>query len=178
MRFIDLTTEFSPEQFLGNSHSGTHIDAPAYLFRDGKKIDEFKLERFLTDAAILDFAHLKPGQQIDDEDLEAAEEAAGLALRERESVILHVPSEVRLSRNAAEYLEFKGVGLVGIDSVSIDGGESEMEAHRVLLSKDVLVLEGLINLDLIDASRRFRLVSLPLKLDSAVVPVRAVAVLE
>jgi len=178
MRLIDLTQKFSAEEFSANPHSGTHIDSPAYLFPGGKKIDEFDLERFLTDGVLLDLTEKKFGQLIDDEDIEAAEEAAGLALREQEAVILHVGSHVRLSRNGAEYLEFRGVGLVGIDSVSIDGGESEgMEAHRVLLSKDILVLEGLTYLDSIDASR-FRLASFPMRLDGAIAPVRAVAMLE
>jgi len=178
MRLIDLTQKFSAEEFSSNPHSGTHVDSPAYLFPGGKKIDEFKLERFLTEGVLLDLTEKKFGQLIDDEDIEAAEEAAGLALREQEAVILHVSSHVRLSRNGAEYLEFRGVGLVGIDSVSIDGGESEgMEAHRVLLSKDILVLEGLTYLDSIDASR-FRLASFPMRLDGAIAPVRAVAMLE
>jgi kynurenine formamidase len=183
MRVIDLSDEFSLEQYRRNPHSGTHIDSPAYLFEDGKKIEEFGFERFMTDAALLDLTHKKPGQLIDDEDLEAAEEAAGLALRDQESVILYTGTGVSspsiyLSRNGAEYLEFKRVGLVGIDAVSIDSSEStQMTTHRVLLAKDVLILEGLRNLHLIDSSR-FRLASFPLKLDAAICPVRAVAILE
>jgi len=136
----------------------------------------------MTDAALLDLTHKKPGQGIDDEDLEAAEEAAGLALREGESVILYTvpgvsPSNVYLSRNGAEYLEFKRVGLVGIDAGSIDNSRYAEMAHRVLLGKGILILEGLRNLDSIDSSR-FRLASFPLKLGAATAPVRAVAILE
>jgi len=183
MRVIDLSGAFSIEHYKSNPHSGTHVDSPAYLFPDGKKVEEFDLERFVSEAALLDLSHKKLGQPIDDEDLEAAEEAAGLALREGESVILYTRMGTSfpggyLSRNGAEYLEFKGVGLVGIDADSIDSAESvEMATHRVLLSRDILVLEGLRNLASID-SARFRLVSLPLKLTAATSPVRAVAVLE
>jgi len=182
MRVVDLSDKCSLEQYRSNPHSGTHIDSPAYLSSEGKTIEEFGPERFITDAVLLDLTG-KPGQPIDDEDLEAAEEAAGLAVRERESVILHTGTDVSspsiyLSRNGAEYLEFKGVGLVGIDAVSIDNAESaEMAAHRVLLGKDILVLEGLRNLDSIDSSR-FRLVSLPLRLGAGTSPVRAVAIVE
>jgi len=183
MRVIDLSDPFSFEAYVGNPHSGTHIDSPAHLFADGKKIEEFDLERFMTDAVLLDLSDKRPGQPIDDEDLEAAEEAAGLALRELESVILHTATGTSspgayLSRNGAEYLEFKGVGLVGIDAASIDAPESrDMPAHTVLLGKEVLVLEGLRNLDSIDSSR-FQLASFPLKLSAATCPVRAVAILE
>jgi len=180
MRVLDLSDKFSPEQYGSSPHSGTHLDSPAYLLSEGKKIEEFGPERFITDAVLLDLSHKKAGEPIDDEDLEAAEEAAGLAVREGESVILHtgIAPSIHLSRNGAEYLEFKRVGLVGIDAVSIDNPESaEKTAHRVLLGKDILVLEGLRNLDSISCSR-FRLVSLPLKLSAATSPVRAVAILE
>lgn len=182
MRVVDLSDKFSPEQFSRDRHSGTHLDSPAYLFRDGKKIEEFDLERFITDAVLLDLTEKKPGQPIDDEDLEAAEEAAGVALRDRESVIVHIGTNVSsrgiyLSRNGAEYLEFRGVGLVGIDDVSIESAQSaDLIAHRVLLAKDILVLEGLRNLDAIDSSR-FRLLCFPLKVGGGVSPVRAVAII-
>jgi arylformamidase len=158
------------------------MDSPAYLSADRKKIEEFSLERFLTDAAILDLTNKKPGQPIDDEDLEAAEEESGLALRDGESVILCTGSgasspSAYLSRNGAEYLEFKGIGLVGIDAPSIDPAESSELAHAVLLAKDILVLEGLRNLQSIDSSR-FRLASFPLRMNAAMSPVRAVAILE
>jgi len=183
VRIIDLSEPFSFETYVGDPHSGTHIDSPAYIFADGKKIEQFNLERFITDAVLLDVSENRRGQPIDDEDLEAAEEAAGLALREHESIILYTGTgtaspDVFLSRNGAEYLEFKGVGLVGIDADSIDAAQStDMPAHAVLLGKEVLVLEGLRNLDSIDSSR-FRLASFPLKFSAATCPVRAVAILE
>jgi len=162
-------------------HAGTHVDTPAFLFEDGKKIEDFGLERFMTDAALLDLTLKRPGESIDDEGLEAAEEAAGLALREGGSVILFTGSSssgVCLSGNGAEYLEFKGVGLVGIDAADIDGTEfPERAAHKVLLGREILVLEGLRNLGSVDASR-FRLACFPLKLSGAISPVRAVALLD
>jgi len=182
MRLVDLSDQFSLQRFVIDSHSGTHIDSPAHVFASGKKVDEFDVGRFMTDAVLLDVS-TRAGQAIDDEDLEAAEEAAGLALRERETVILYTATDASspgpyLSQNGAEYLEFKRVGLVGIDVVNIDDSESgEIVAHRVLLGKDILVLEGLRNLQLIDAPR-FTLVCNPLRVSAATSPVRAVAILQ
>jgi kynurenine formamidase len=181
MRIVDLSQSFSFEQYARDPHSGTHVDSPAYLFEDGKKIEDFGLERFVTDAALLDLSDKRGGQAIDDEDFEAAEEAAGLALREGESVILFTgspSSHVFLSANGAEYLEFKGVGLVGIDAPSIDSPESVGRvAHNVFLGKEIFVLEGLCNLDAVDSSR-FKLACFPLKVSGAISPVRAVAMLD
>ena len=186
MRIVDLSRPFSLEDYATEHHSGTHLDAPAYALGGGKLVGDYELERFICDAALLDITHKKTGQPIDDEDLEAAEEAAGLALREGEAVILHtgtsgvspVGESPYLSRNGAEYLEFKGVTLVGIDSGNLDNSDSsELEAHRTLLRKEILVLEGLANLRAIDMER-FRLSCLPLKLSAATSPVRAVAIVE
>ena len=184
MRIVDLSSPFTLDGFVKNPHSGTHLDSPAYALPGRKAIGDFPLERFAVDAALLDLTNKRSGGPIDDEDLEAAEESAGLALREGEAVILHtcvgdspVPSRY-LSRNGAEYLEFKGVSLVGVDSASIDGSEpSELTAHRILLGKDIIVLEGLSNLGAIECSR-FRLASFPLMLNAATSPVRAVAIFD
>ena len=162
------------------------MDAPAYYLDDGKMVSEFGLERFICNAALLDLSHKKPGQPIDDEDLEAAEEAAGVGLREGEAVILytrpdesiHEKENVYLSQNGAEYLEFKSVGLVGVDSVSIDAsGSTELTAHRILLGKEILILEGLRNIRSVE-STRFRLYAVPIWLGGATAPVRALAMLD
>jgi kynurenine formamidase len=188
MRIIDLSDEFSFGAYEKDPHIGTHVDAPAYVQKGRKKIIEFELEAFLLDAALLDLSHKKPGQAIDDEDLEAAEEAAGLALREGEAAILYTDlsrgsgrrrmPHVYLSQNGAEYLEFKRVGMVGIDAASIDNSAlPNMPAHLTLLGKEILVLEGLCNLGEVDLSR-FRLAAFPLKLNASTSPARTVAILE
>ena len=190
MRIVDLSHKFSLEEYMKDRHSGTHIDAPAYVLNGGRRVGDFGLERFICDAVLLDLSNKRPGEAIDDEDLEAAEEAAGVAVREGEAVLLHTgvsntplqavlqPPNVYLSRNGAEYLEFKGVSLVGADLGSIDDiKSSELVAHRTLLGRGIIILEGLCNLDAID-SERFRLASFPLNLSSATSPVRAVAMVD
>ncbi len=150
--------------------------------KNQKKINDFRLESFFSDAVILDLGHVNPGEAVDDEDLEAAEEAAGLALREGEVAIVYTGGVVKphayLSENAAQYLEFKRVGMVGIDAPSIDNPIStDLPAHRTLLSRGILVLEGLCNLGEVDVPR-FRFAAFPLKVNASTSPVRALAILE
>jgi kynurenine formamidase len=142
-------------------------------------------DAFVTDAVLLDLTRKRPGEAIDDEDMEAAEEDAGLAVREGEAVVLHVSSLAErrasgkhafLSENGAQYFEFKRVGMVGIDARGL-GVTDRSPTHKILLQSDIPVLEGLRNLDQIDAAR-FKLVALPLKVKAAVSPVRALAILE
>jgi len=190
LKMIDLTSQLTSDAFLRNAHAGTHVDAPAYIFDGGKTIDQFKPEVFVGNAVLLDLTHKKPSEPIDDEDLEAAEERAGLAVREGEIVILYTGGENSihgegpsaasypyLSENGAQYLEFKRVTMVGIDTPNIDPPNSKpLPAHATLLRKEILVLENLCNLDEIEQPR-FRLAALPLKLKASTSPVRAVAIL-
>ncbi|MEN6461322.1 MAG: cyclase family protein, partial [Syntrophomonas sp.] len=39
------------------SHTGTHIDAPAHLLKDGRTLDTFAIENFIGNAMILDFSN-------------------------------------------------------------------------------------------------------------------------
>jgi kynurenine formamidase len=160
------------------------------LLEKGKTIDQFDAEVFVKDAVLLDLTYKKPGELIDDEDLEAAEERAGLAVREREVVIIQMgwdrflhskdyfSAHPCLSENGAENLEFKHVGGVGVDTPNIDSPDSEkFPVHLILLRKEIFILENLCNLGNIEQSR-FRLVALPLRVAASGSPVRAIAILD
>lgn len=186
MRIIDLTAEGTIEALFGEVHGGTHIEAPAQLLGKGKRIDEVPVQAFMSSSVVLDLTSKSPGQEIDDEDLEAAEERGGLSIRDGEAVILSTgadaPSKaanhVCLSENGAQFLEFKHPCLVGTDATSLDRYENvSSPAHTILMQAGILVLEGLCNLKEIEQPR-FRLVALPLRIRASSSPVRAVAILD
>jgi kynurenine formamidase len=183
---MDLTLQIPLKSYLRNPLNGTHLCAPAYGFKGEGTIDQLRPEAFVTDAVLLDLTRKRPGEVIDDEDMEAAEEDAGLAVREGEAAILHTNSPAQnrvsskhafLSENGAQYFEFKRVGMVGIDARSLGAATGRSSAHKILLQSNIPVLEGLCNLDQIDAAR-FKLVALPLRVKAPVSPVRALAMLE
>ena len=166
----------------------TCIESPALIFRSERTIDKFPPDSFVKAAVILELAHKKRQELIDDEDLEAAEEGAGVALREGEIVILRTGWEKyssnsrryrigfpTLSKNAVDYLLFKRISGVGVDSPNIDQ-DRKLSAHRALLREGVLVIENLCNLDSLDESR-FQLIALPLKLRAGRSPARVIGIL-
>ena len=165
--------------------SFTRVEAPAFIFRTGRTIGQILVESFVSSAVLLDVSSKEMGE-IDDEDLEGAEEAAGLSVREGELVLLHTSWEERstkrktpfpgLSRNAIEYLLIKRIAGVAVDCPSIDAAGS-MHSHKALLRNEMLVIEDVCNLGEIDRSR-FRLLVLPFRLKAAVSPVRVVALLD
>jgi len=155
-----------------------------------RTLDRFRPESFVKDAVLLDLTNMKPRQLIDDGDLEAAEEGAGLALREGEIALIHTgwdgnvgseeywSSHPALSENGADYLSFKRVSGVGVNMPSIDQpGNQALPAHTILMRNGICVLEHICNLDLIDQPR-FRLIALPLRIKASVSPARALALLD
>ncbi len=86
-----------------------------------------------------------------------------------------------LSAELAEALVSRGVGLVGVDTPSVDAIDptSRFPAHRILLGAGIPIVEGLCSLDrLPDRAGTFWFAAFPLKLEGADgSPVRAIALL-
>jgi kynurenine formamidase len=146
-------------------------------------------DALIRDAVILDLSHKRERQPIEDEDIEAAEERAGLAVRENEIALLmtgwdrhygtpkYFSNHPALTKSGAEFLEFKGVAAVGVDGPNIDfPDDSTFPAHTTLLSKGILVMENLRGLDAVENSR-VRFVALPLPFQARPgSPIRAIIV--
>ena len=84
-----------------------------------------------------------------------------------------------LSGDLSQYLVDRGVKMVGVDRATVDcGSMTTRPAHVVLLQNDVLIIEGLRNLDEV-ANRRIMFFGLPLKIRGGTgSPIRAVGVLD
>jgi kynurenine formamidase len=192
MRIVNLTTLSSDYSLVLQNHSvsDTRIDAPGSVIGDGKTIDQLPPEYLMRDAVLLDLTGKEAKEPIDDEDLEAAEEGAGLAVRENEIVLLHIgrgrfarnneffSNHPYLSENGAEYLELRHVGGVGIDAPNLENPMSNgLPVHKALLRSGIFILENLNNLDILERER-FRLIALPPKVKAGSALVRVLAVVD
>jgi len=166
----------------------THIESPVLVWKNGKTIDQIEPGCFVRPAVLLDLRSRVSKGVIDDEDLEGAEEDAGLAIHDGEIVILqtgweHFYSQTKryrrhpaLSVNAAEYLAFKGTSAVGIDALSVDlPTDPKLSVHSVFFRRNILVIENLRNLDLIEEPR-FQLLAVPLNMKAGSSPARVIAI--
>ena len=135
------------------AHNGTHIDAPAHFIPGGKAADELDLSRCIGRCLVFE----------GEGELAAADVECIFA----ERVLFKGNCTLR---EEAAYLLRERCLLVGTESQSI-GSDA---VHRILLSAEVAVLEGL-RLQAAAAGEYYTLIALPLKLggcDGA--PVRAV----
>jgi len=169
-----------------STHTGTHMDAPSHFVTGVSSIDQIPVNRFISRAILVKIS------KTSDELITAGEiEASKIKILEGNSVVFSTSWENEvdndyyfnhspgLSEDAAEYLIDKRVNAVCIDSPSIDrGSDINFPAHKLLLSKDILIVENLCHLSKID-NQNFTLIMMPLKLSGASgSPIRAIAISE
>ncbi len=152
------------------SHTGTHVDAPSHFIRGGRGVDRLVLSLFLGPAWVADLRAVTEG--IDAEALEAARIPRGTSrvlLRTRNSRLWHparafTTEFVYLAPDGADWLLQRGVSLVGIDYLSIEGFHiTGAPTHRRLLGAGVPIMEGL---DLFRITPgRWQMVALPLRIE-------------
>lgn len=161
-------------------HTGAHIDAPLHFDDGGLDAASVPLERYVGACVVADVRpsargilpdHLPDGLDT------AARRCKRVLLRSyaRRPVgfdehMAHATPEL------ADWLAARGVGLLGVDTDSMDAFESkELPAHRRLNDHGIAILEG------IDLSQvppgQYELIALPLRLVGADgSPVRAVLI--
>jgi len=157
------------------THTGTHVDAPYHFVENGTTVDQLDLDLLIGPAAVYDFR----GRTAITADM-LAQAGVGsvprLLLRTdnsqwvRTGPLPDVPAH--LTEDAACYLVDKGIGLVGIDGLTVDAPDTVV-AHSALLRAGVILLETL-DLSQVEPGD-YELICLPLRIagvDGA--PARAV----
>jgi kynurenine formamidase len=177
-------------------HAGTHVDAPKHF--DAKpgaaSIDQVPLENFFTEAVCLDLSHKPLKSDISIEDLQAAEKAAGVTIKPKDTVLLHMDFFRRnhgtpgfitdfpgLTKDSATWLgREKKIGMFGVEAVSPGRpGRNNFEVHHVCRDLGFTHIEGLVNLDKLVGKGRFRFIGFPLRIKGGTgSPIRAVAWLD
>lgn len=179
--------------FTSAEHGGTHIDAPIHFSEGGQSVDEIPLDRLIGPAIVIDVsehASANPDYQITAEDIQEWEAAnrpltdgsilffrtgfgefwpdrmqyMGTDERGPDAVAnLHFPG---LGLGAAQWLlENRSIKAVGIDTPSIDYGQSQQfETHQALASKGIPALENVANLEQLPVEGAI-VVALPMKIE-------------
>ena len=174
---------YDSEAMFMSTHTGTHVDAPSHFAPGRASIDAIPAGR-LVSSAVLVRAKKGANRLVEREDL------AGEQIREGDSVVIATGWEKRaasgnymtenpgLSGQAARYLAGKKVNAVAIDGPSIDAGiDKKFTVHKILLPRNILIVENLCNVSKI-STNRFTLVLSPLKLGGATgSPARVLAII-
>lgn len=171
------------------SHAGTHLDAPHHFIDGGRTMEALILEKCVGPALVIDLSFLKPRDLITVEHLapyaDRIRPGTRLLLRtdwsthvELADYRTHFP---RVSLPLAEWLVERGIVLLGVETPAVadaNNVEELITVHRPLLGADVVIVEGLANLDAL-TQEEVTFIALPLKLEGGDgSPVRAIAIEE
>lgn len=194
---------YASNDFSGNEHGGTHLDAPVHFAQGKWTTDQIPLDRLIGSAVVVDvtaasaanadyrvtvadFAAWEARHGAIEPDtivlirtdfatrwpdarsyLGTDEKGAGAVAR------LHFPG---LHPDAARWLVEKRVKAVGLDTASIDYGQSTLfEAHRILYERNIPAFENLTALDTLPP-RGATVYALPMKIKGGSGgPLRAIA---
>jgi arylformamidase len=156
-------------------HTGAHVDAPLHVMEGGAPVDALPLEAFVGPCTVVDVGRAEVITEASIASLDASRMTRVLFKTRGRAAGAGFPDcFAHLTPAAASALVRAGARLVGLDTPSADAFTSkEMEAHRILLSAGVAILEGL---DLGGvAPGAYELIALPLRLSGLdASPVRAV----
>ena len=171
------TGNANESRFHLDAHTGTHVDAPFHFLQNGKKIDKVSVEKFMGECIVIDLTNIKK-RGIEKKDL------MKYKIRKDDIIILKTLNEykkpfdfnfVYLAESGAKFLASKNIKGVGINALGIERSQPSYSTHKSLLSKGIVIFEGL-ELSKINPGRHF-FIGLPLKVkDADASPVRAVLI--
>lgn len=191
---------YSAYKFSAPEHGGTHLDSPKHFAEGRKGVDEIPVNQLIAPAVKIDVS-AKAAQNRDHlisaEDLTTWESQNGKI--PDGSIVLfqtgygkfwgdrakymgaegdqkHFPG---LSQDAAKWLlQNRKINAVGIDTASIDFGQSQtFDTHVVLMSENIPAFENVANLEKIP-TKGAQIIALPMKIKGGSgAPLRIVAFL-
>ena len=146
-----------------DAHTGTHIDAPLHMIKDGNTIESIAIEDLVTDVHVFDLTHLKTN--ITEKDLQP------LNINEGDFILFKTKNSfdkafnfdfIYLEESGAKYLAEKRVKGVGIDGLGVERSQPDHPTHKQLFNSNIIIIEGL-KLDEIEPGI-YHMVAAPLKL--------------
>ena len=167
------------------THTGTHMDAPSHLLREGSNLEVLPASQFCGRAVVLDVSHLEPGSVITADYLKAQNGV----VRSADFVLFYTGWEKKWGTDAyyedafpvpdecaTKYLVSCGLKGVGTDALSVDTlRNQDFPAHKTLLNGGLVIIESLC-LKKVAGRKDLMFFALPLKFENADgAPVRAIA---
>lgn len=181
------------EDFSGQYHCGTHVDAPCHFGpvvegKPAKGIDEVPINWFYRDGVRLDMRHVGHNELITVEDVKKALADINYTLKPMDIVLIwtdfdkliykpeYLKEQPGMSREATEYILDQGVKVIGIDAYGFDrsfgcqaaaykkGEVKELfPGHMVGRDKEYVHMEKLGQLDELPAATGFKVICFPVK---------------
>ena len=151
---MDRGDVYNMSAFSMCAHNGTHVDAPFHFINEGKTIDQIPPECFVG----LCYVARHNGEVTADDAVEIMEKAVNNGAAER----ILIAGDTVVTEEAAEVFADHNIKLIGNESQSVGPENAPMKVHKILLSKEIVLLEGVV-LDGVKEGKYF-LSALPLNI--------------
>ncbi|TQR35938.1 cyclase family protein [Lysinibacillus sphaericus] len=167
------------------SHTGTHMDAPNHIFKDGITLDLISVEQFVGKGLVIDCSDLTEGQKITLDRINKVKKGVDQAdfllfytgWDQYWGTDKYFGDYPHMTEEVAEYLIQSNKKGVGLDVISIDSMTSLTNHKKVLFDSNFVIVENLTKLGEI-GNELFTFYALPMKYENADgAPVRAIAIL-
>jgi arylformamidase len=129
-------------------HTATHVDAPSHFIEGARKVHELEIEKLIGPCRVVEIDESVTA--IAPEHLNNIEGIQRILFKTRNSSFWNDTSSgfrydfTYITPEAAEMLVEHQIKLVGIDYLSVEKfGSEDFSTHIMLLSKEVIILEGL-----------------------------------
>ena len=119
------------------AHNGTHIDAPFHFIKDGKTVDAIGPESFVGMAYVAEHHGIVSA----DDAAKIIGKAKKLNTEAAKRILIKGDAEV--SAEAAKVFASAEILLLGNESQTVGPENAPMEVHLILLTADVVLLEGI-----------------------------------
>lgn len=179
-------------------HTGTHIDAPLHFAEGGTSVDALPVEKLIAPLCVVDIAAKAaedPNAMVEPADIEAWISAHGeipagacVAMNSGWTARIGQPSWRNLpdgtlafpgfSKAATDLLAQTGAASIGVDTLSLDPGNSvDFAVHYSWLPSGRFGIEGLANLDQLPASGATIFIGAPMHRGGTGGPARVIAMI-
>ena len=115
------------------AHNGTHVDAPFHFLQDGKTLEKMDLSIFVGDCYVARHAG-----DVTAADARYILEKAGDARR------ILIAGKVTVTAESAEVFAASSICLLGNEGQSVGPENAPMQVHKILLSRNIALLEGIL----------------------------------
>ncbi len=146
---------YNEHQITINTHFGTHMDFPYHMIDDGKKSNDFKIEKFIGKGKVIDIHN--PDLNIKDEDVFLL--YSGHIEKGIDNLFIDVPV---IDNNLIDFLISKKPKMILLDIPTPD--EYPFPIHKKILGSNILIVENVCNMNIL-LDKKFRVYAIPLNFD-------------
>lgn len=174
-RFL-IKDKYNDTKLETGMHVGTHIDVVSHMLDSNVLIDDYPADKFIGKGCLLD---------VRNQDVIKMKKMY-LDIVEKDSIVLlytgfenqfgcddYFNCHPIVEKELAEFFIDRNIKMIGMDLPSPD--KYPFQVHKMLLEKDILIIENMKNIGSLLNVDEFEIIALPLKIKAEASPVRVVA---